>query len=126
MINEIKAIAAEHDDIELFKLACELEKEAGALQMAGQQIVDYTHKKGLHGLGTFLNKDVGDVFRREATSAVSAAKPIVSSAANSLKSAVKPAASAGKQYAWGDKVIDEQTYNRLPIGGMARDRFKPM
>ena len=134
MISTIKEIAAEHDDIELFKLACELEKEAGALQMAGEQLVGYARKKGLNTFASALDTNVGDLIRHG-----------VSSSAGALKSSVKPLASAastvshaaagaatgaaktsGKMYRMGEKVIDEQTYNRLPIDGFARQRFKPI
>ena len=60
----IKDIATELNDVELFKVACEMEKRAGlmsAIQTAGEQLTDYAHKKGFHNLGTLLNKDVTDV-----------------------------------------------------------------
>ena len=60
----IKDIAIELDDVELFKVACEMEKRAGlmsAIQTAGEQLTDYAHKKGFHNLGTILNNDVSDV-----------------------------------------------------------------
>lgn len=130
MISRIKEIAAEHDDVELFKLACELEKEAGALQTAGEQLVGYARKKGLNTLASTLDTNVGDLVRHGVSSSAgalkSSVKPIAAAAATASHVATGAAQTSGKMYRMGEKVIDEHTYNRLPIDGFARQRFKPV
>lgn len=72
MINEIKEIAAKHDDLELFKFACELEKEGAlglletfnaaksAIKGTGKAIVNAVEKKA-PGLASVLSKDVTEL-----------------------------------------------------------------
>lgn len=135
----LKQIAEKHNDGELFKVACELEKDAGALQMAGEQLVGYARKKGLNTLASRLDTNVGDYVKaglqkvtnplaHGSNPGVLASKlktmPRVSPVAN-------PTAGAGigakqQMYQMGNHTIDQAAYDRLPEGGMAKLRFKPV
>lgn len=135
----LKQIAEKHNDGELFKVACELEKDAGALQMAGEQLVGYARKKGFNTLASRLNTDVGDYVKaglqkvtnplaHGSNPGVLASKLKTMPSANAVAKTTASAAPAAKQqmYQMGNHTIDQAAYDRLPKDGMARLRFKPV
>ena len=129
---KLKEIATKYDDVELFKVACEIEKNAGVLQNAGNLITGHLKHLGEMGnqtAGKLANKfdtPVSDLIKGGLHRAA-AARP-----AGAMASTLKPIShqlsgvAAAGSYKMGDKVIDAATYNRLPIGGFARERFKPV
>ena len=69
----LKSIAAEYDDVELHKLACELEKNAGflsAIQSAGEGITKKLFDSGAKDAANVLQKDVGEVAKGALSRAV--------------------------------------------------------
>jgi hypothetical protein len=128
----LKEVATQYNDIELFKVACEIEKNAGILQNAGNLITGH-----LKHLGEMGNQTAGKLANKFDTPVSDLIKGGLHRAATTrpagpLASTLKPishqlsAATAAGSYRMGDKVIDAATYNRLPIGGFARERFKPV
>jgi hypothetical protein len=122
----LKQIALEYDDIELFKVACEMEKHAGVLQNAGNLITSH-----LSHLGEMGNRTAGKLANRLETPVSDLIKGGLkrSKPAGAMASTLKPVTHqlsgvAAGSYRMGDKVIDAATYNRLPLGGFARERFK--
>ena len=130
----LKEVATEYDDVELFKVACEIEKNAGVLQNAGNLITGHLKHLGEMGnqtAGKLANKfdtPVSDLIR----GGLNRASATASKPAGAMTSTLKPVshqlsgAAAAGSYQMGNKVIDAATYNRLPIGGFARERFKPV
>ena len=75
----LKEIALEHDDLELYKFACEFEKEAGllsAVKTTGDGIVQSLFNNGAKNAANVLGKDVSEATKEGAGKLLSKLKPI--------------------------------------------------
>lgn len=81
----LKRIANKHNDNELLKVACELEKDAGLLQWTGNALTGLARKAGKTELASKMEMSAGDYLKSKLPQGIAHPKP--DSLINKLRSA---------------------------------------